>query len=981
VIVVPAQQTRESWNLNYLCSALGLQETYSPEFYKLIRLTIPPLAAAVRKLTLLCGDLEPTGPDPLVEDLTRWMQTVGANRVERGFNVWENADCRDLLTFGRAAGEIVLTNDRKDIYRLVNVEPPTLRLIPNAQTGEIEIGQAQAAGQIVMLDRALTTYEVHQSEGGDPRGTSLFSGLQFPAEIVLTIEHAVKRNWERIGAPGFLLAIEPGANWGGNKDTAQGIADAVLTKWNEAQAARRQGKIQDFSFVGNLKVITIGADGQVLDMEVPYRALMEQLIAQTDLPPWMFGFAWSTTERMSSTQAEMLVATIEGLRSERQSALLYVLELRQKLVGLPFEEIEWKWSNVTLTDMLDEARARQTHAQAHKVEIENAAAAWRNGWIDQVAAAQGAGYDIEEPATPMGTPPAPAPVGPAGLSALVKPMAACTCGEVHSKSDWGQVTYGSDEEPNDERIKKLIDSFYGDLRRSAQKLQDRVEQALRPWFPAQESKAVTKDAAEDLTRAQMNALTDAFETHFREVAGMKRDQEGFVSPTTGDGIIQDYYLTGMSLGVLRANEATGTGSANVLIARDANSVQSFMTNAFERLSDQGALRLEDILPQVKDIIKQGIDLGENPLEIARQLSARFDQYKGWEFERLVRTEVAFAQNAGFVAECEAEGVDCSRIDASAVPAHPNCLLGSTPCEAPGGIVAGLRAWYDGQAIEFTFAHAGRLAITENHLLLTRNGFVPAKALHEGDDVIYCPSFEGTALSRPDNDHGPACIEDIVNALAESLGGYSAGVPVASEDLHGDGNFVHGNVNIVGADGFTERDGDTSLLQHGSKGNVEGGGVTSLPLFAEGTLAEVLLRAAHTADSLMSRYGDSVGVSRFGTRIDESDGLALRSQGDSSLTEKPVNDLTADAQALGELVDRFSEQIAFDKIIGVRKFNFRGHVYDLQTFATVYLANGVVSSNCQCTTSIAEINGRLTLIYEVAANACDKCLAIKATNPV
>jgi hypothetical protein len=437
----------------------------------------------------------------------------------------------------------------------------------------------------------------------------------------------------------------------------------------------------------------------------------------------------------------------------------------------------------------------------------------------------------------------------------------------------------------------------------------------------------------------------------------------------------------MSLGVLRANEATGTGSANVLIARDANSVQSFMTNAFERLSDQGALRLEDILPQVKDIIKQGIDLGENPLEIARQLSARFDQYKGWEFERLVRTEVAFAQNAGFVAECEAEGVDCSRIDASAVPAHPNCLLGSTPCEAPGGIVAGLRAWYDGQAIEFTFAHAGRLAITENHLLLTRNGFVPAKALHEGDDVIYCPSFEGTALSRPDNDHGPACIEDIVNALAESLGGYSAGVPVASEDLHGDGNFVHGNVNIVGADGFTERDGDTSLLQHGSKGNVEGGGVTSLPLFAEGTLAEVLLRAAHTADSLMSRYGDSVGVSRFGTRIDESDGLALRSQGDSSLTEKPVNDLTADAQALGELVDRFSEQIAFDKIIGVRKFNFRGHVYDLQTFATVYLANGVVSSNCQCTTSIAEINGRLTLIYEVAANACDKCLAIKATNPV
>jgi hypothetical protein len=685
VIVVPAQQTRESWNLDYLFSVSGLRDNYSPEFYKLIRLTIPPLAAAVRKLTLLCGDLEPSGPDALVQDLARWMQTVEVNRVERGFNLWENNDCRDLLTYGRAAGEIVLTNDRKDIYRLVNIEPPTLRLIPNRDTGEISIGQAQAAGQIVMLDRSLVTYEVHQSEGGDPRGTSLFSGIQFPAEIVLTIEHAVKRNWERIGAPGFLLVIQPGANWSGNPDMAQATADAVLTKWNDAQLARRQGKIQDFSFVGDLKVITIGADGQVLDMAVPYRSLMEQIISQTDLPPWMFGFSWSTTERMSSTQAEMLVATIEGLRSERRSALLYVLELRQRLAGLPFEEIEWKWSNITLTDMLDESRARQTHALAHKVEIENDTMAWRNGWIDQVTAAQGAGYDIEEPATPMDTPPAPAPVAPAGLSAPVKPQAVCSCGAIHDKAEWGRVTYGSGEEPNDERIRNLIDSLYGDLRRSAQKLQDRVEQVLR--LPAESAAAQAtgrrKDALEDLTKAQWNAFADAFEQHFREVAGMKRDLDGFVSPTTGDGIIQDYYLTGMSLGVLRANEGTQTGAANVLISRDANSVQQFMTNAFERLSDQGALRLEQILPEVKQIIQQGISLGENPLEIARQLSSRFDEYKTWEFERLVRTEVAFAQNAGFIAECEAEGVDCSRVDHHAFPAHPHCGCDYAPVDIGG----------------------------------------------------------------------------------------------------------------------------------------------------------------------------------------------------------------------------------------------------------------------------------------------------------
>jgi hypothetical protein len=640
----------------------------------------------------------------------------------------------------------------------------------------------------------------------------------------------------------------------------------------------------------------------------------------------------------------------------------------------------------------------------------------------------------------MDTPPAPVPVGPAGLSAIVKPLAPYSCGETHAKADWGRVTYGSGEEPNDERIKKLIDNFYGDMRRSAQKLQDRVEQVLRPWFPAQESRATKKGAAEDLTRAQWNAFADAFEQHFREVAGMKRDQEGFVSPTTGDGIVQDYYLNGLSLGVLRANEATQSGAANVLIARDSNAVQSFINEGFARLSDQGALRLEQIMPQVKQIIQQGISLGDNPLDIAKQLSDRFDQYKGWEFERLARTETAFAQNAGYNAECDAAGVDMSRVDPSAVPAHPNCVLPGTRVIAPD-LIAAYEIPYEGLVIEITLASGRRLTVTENHLLLTRNGFIPAKALRKGDDVVYCPDFEGMVLADPDDNGEPPLVDEVVKAFAESSGVSTRTMPVTAEHFHSDGRSIQGNVNVVGADCLLELCGKAARGEHLSADDLATLYTESFKFAGDSALTLGFQRIGLAASGIEGMRGDSYALFLREVGNSHIEALASRADGDSGLSEHPGDGLTANAEggrngllglsgkvsrsnlrcsdmigspppptgnALGlahsagldsgviqdaadvvptrlELLDDVLEErpgfVAFDNILSVRVVPYSGHVYDLQTLSTLYIAEGVMSSNCLCTYSTQDIDGRLTLIYEVAANACDACLAIKATNPV
>jgi hypothetical protein len=118
---------------------------------------------------------------------------------------------------------------------------------------------------------------------------------------------------------------------------------------------------------------------------------------------------------------------------------------------------------------------------------------------------------------------------------------------------------------------------------------------------------------------------------------------------------------------------TGADATAILPERAAQAKQELLSNAFAKLSDGGRLRLEDQLVELKTILNDGLAEGLNPLEMARSMSDRFDQYERYEFERLARTEIAFAQNAGQVEEAKAEDVDVSQVDTSAFPAHPNCM--------------------------------------------------------------------------------------------------------------------------------------------------------------------------------------------------------------------------------------------------------------------------------------------------------------------
>jgi len=155
--------------------------------------------------------------------------------------------------------------------------------------------------------------------------------------------------------------------------------------------------------------------------------------------------------------------------------------------------------------------------------------------------------------------------------------------------------------------------------------------------------------------------------------------------------------TGFAIGVDRAVQLTQAGES-ALPMRGSAAAHKFMLEGFDRLCDGGRLRLANILrpgtdyPQsVQSILQAAMQEGENPIKTARTLAARFDQYERWEFARLARTEVAFAQNRGQAEEWQAEGyvLPVATEDNPTVggvagellpppPFHPNCICGIVP---------------------------------------------------------------------------------------------------------------------------------------------------------------------------------------------------------------------------------------------------------------------------------------------------------------
>lgn len=131
--------------------------------------------------------------------------------------------------------------------------------------------------------------------------------------------------------------------------------------------AGRQGAVRDFVAVGDVDIKVIGADNQILDSETPVRQILEQLIARTGIPPFLLGLSWSSTERMSAQQADLMTSEITAIRRGLEPVVERVCELWLRLHGCD-SRVCVDWEDINLQDIVEEAKARLYQAQAQQLE-------------------------------------------------------------------------------------------------------------------------------------------------------------------------------------------------------------------------------------------------------------------------------------------------------------------------------------------------------------------------------------------------------------------------------------------------------------------------------------------------------------------------------------------------------------------------------------------------------------------------------------
>lgn len=107
------------------------------------------------------------------------------------------------------------------------------------------------------------------------------------------------------------------------------------------------------------------------DSQVPVRQILEQLIAKTGLPPFLLGLSWSSTERMSAQQVDILTAEIWALRRAVEPILRRICKMYLALEGLD-DRVELKWEDISLQDITREAQAELYKAQAEKLRCDTA---------------------------------------------------------------------------------------------------------------------------------------------------------------------------------------------------------------------------------------------------------------------------------------------------------------------------------------------------------------------------------------------------------------------------------------------------------------------------------------------------------------------------------------------------------------------------------------------------------------------------------
>lgn len=337
------------------------------DIFEQLRENVPIIDACIEKIVRLTGDFTAVADDERYQqELDRFCAEVPVGISGSSINTFADMYLDSLLTYGKAVGRI-FTDHRQLCIKGLYVGDPTLYQISCGKGPlDMRVSGSFSGKQIPIGSPQSLLYTTLNPSPKNPEGVSLLRGLPAISKVLMRIYECIGQNFERAGNVRYAVTYKPAAD-GSDKLFAKERAMAIAKEWSDGMNASRHGIVKDFVSVGDVDIRVIGADNQIIDTQVPVRQLLEQIVAKLSIPPFLLGLNWSTTEKMSSQQADILTSELEYYRRLLTPVIKRVCDTFLRLCGAQ-TGCSIKWANINLQDEVALAQARLYSAQAAVLE-------------------------------------------------------------------------------------------------------------------------------------------------------------------------------------------------------------------------------------------------------------------------------------------------------------------------------------------------------------------------------------------------------------------------------------------------------------------------------------------------------------------------------------------------------------------------------------------------------------------------------------
>lgn len=335
--------------------------------YDNIRYAIPLIDASISKIVRLSGGFSVICSDSRYQTLLDdFIENVPVGATGKSLGTFMDCFLDSLLTYGNAIGEILINKNTGKVVGLSNGNIADVQIKFGSSPLD-KVFYIKGQEQPIAMPQLILFSSINNISG-ELLGRSVLRGLPSLSNILLRIYECIGQNFDRVGNVRYAVTYKPSSD---NPDRmfSKERAMQIAKEWSDGMSSSHNGQVKDFISVGDVDIKTIGADNQIIDTEVPVRQLLEQLLSKLSIPPFLLGLSWSSTERMSSQQADMLTSELEYYRRVITPTIKQICMAYLKSIGSS-SSVTVDWVNINLQDEVELAEARLKNAQALQIESE-----------------------------------------------------------------------------------------------------------------------------------------------------------------------------------------------------------------------------------------------------------------------------------------------------------------------------------------------------------------------------------------------------------------------------------------------------------------------------------------------------------------------------------------------------------------------------------------------------------------------------------